>query len=181
MCLYVSDICPGLCFFLCVYPVSTSEDTSLLTAPGGIGPLAPPSLGEPGHILTVTTKRGWSTERMVGKEQERGQWLSCPLTPLPSSHPNSWLSQGIWAMCLPRGLEEEAEQAWNSPCLDVSCQGHGHVGFVLVPQPGTVHGTEQTHPIVCCQKRSEIMLNRSRGRGPPLITHLLLHPLVYGV
>lgn len=137
------------------------------------------SSSKPGGAWAHT--HGHHKEGMVGKEQERGQWLSCPLTPLPSSHPNSWLSQGIWTMCLPRGLEEEAEQAWNSPCLDVSCQGHRHVGFVLVPQPGTVHGTEQTHPIVCSQKRSEIILNRSRGRGPPLITHLLLHPLVYGV
>lgn len=37
------------------------------------------------------------------------------LVPPANSHLDSWLPLGIWAKCLPCGLEKVAEWAWNSP------------------------------------------------------------------
>lgn len=38
LCVYVSDICPGLCIFLHARPVSALENTSLLATPAAMGP-----------------------------------------------------------------------------------------------------------------------------------------------
>ena len=149
-------------------PDSTSEDTSLPTAPLGDGLLALPSLWPQGH-------RGKGGKR----PGERSVTILSP-KPLLQKPPTLKAASGNVGNVSAQGLEGSRAGS-ESPQLDMHCQGPRHMGFILGPQPGTVSGTEQTRSRVCCQKQKWNCWTKVKGEILHSSAHSVLQLLVYGV